>query len=80
MNNMLQLKNSSNTKKATFTDALLGLGILLLTIVVILWPFAAIWSINTLFNTGIPYTFWTWLAGLILYTSFQGTRISNKGK
>lgn len=77
---MLQLKNSSDTEKATFRDAFLGLGILLLTIIVALWPLVAIWSINTLFGTNIPYTFWTWLAALILYTSFQGTRISNRKK
>jgi len=29
-------------------------------------PLVLIWSVNTLFTTGIEYTFWTWLAALIL--------------
>jgi hypothetical protein len=29
-------------------------------------PILFIWSINTLFNLGIPFTFKTWLAGLVL--------------
>lgn len=29
---------------------------------IILGPLATIWSLNTLFNLGIDYTFWTWLA------------------
>lgn len=28
---------------------------------------ALIWSLNTLFKTGIPYSFNTWLAGVILF-------------
>lgn len=33
---------------------------------VVLAPFATIWSINTLFGLAIPFTFDTWLASLIL--------------
>jgi hypothetical protein len=29
-------------------------------------PIALIWAVNTLFAAGIPYTFQTWLAALIL--------------
>jgi hypothetical protein len=29
-------------------------------------PLALIWSLNTLFNLGIPYSLKTWLAGLLL--------------
>jgi hypothetical protein len=29
-------------------------------------PFVLIWSLNTLFNLGIPFSFKTWLAGLLL--------------
>ena len=29
-------------------------------------PFAIIWALNTLFALGIAYTFWTWLATLVL--------------
>lgn len=34
--------------------------------IVIAVPLILIWSLNTLFSTGIEYTFWTWLAALIL--------------
>lgn len=29
-------------------------------------PLVFIWSINTLFNVGIPFSFKTWLAGIVL--------------
>ena len=29
-------------------------------------PLILIWSVNTLFATGIEYTVWTWLAALVL--------------
>ena len=38
---------------------------------VLLWPLAAIWAINTLFGFGIAYTFWNWLAVVVL-TAFFG--------
>lgn len=37
------------------------LGIILFVLLV-LWPFAIIWALNTIGNFGIPYSFWTWLA------------------
>ena len=37
----------------------------------ILVPFLLIWSVNTLFSTVIPFTFKTWLAGLILIQIFN---------
>jgi len=40
--------------------------ILLIIALLILTPFAAIWSVNTLFHLGIPYTFWSWLAVVVL--------------
>jgi sterol desaturase/sphingolipid hydroxylase (fatty acid hydroxylase superfamily) len=30
-------------------------------------PLAIIWSINTLFEFGILYTFWNWFAVIVLY-------------
>ena len=41
---------------------------LLLIAAVILWPWVVIWAWNTLFGAvyAIPYTFWTWLAVLIM--------------
>ncbi len=32
-------------------------------------PLVFIWSLNTLFDLDIPYTFWTWLAALALGAS-----------
>lgn len=45
---------------------------LVLTIVlwVFLWPLAAIWALNTLFALGIAYTFWNWLAMVVLVAFF----------
>jgi hypothetical protein len=37
---------------------------------VVLVPFAIIWALNTLFVLSIPYDFWTWLAVLVLTSSF----------
>ena len=38
---------------------------------VFLWPLAVIWALNTLFAMGIAYTFWNWLAMIVL-TAFFG--------
>lgn len=39
------------------------IGVLVFLIAVIIFaPFATLWSLNTLFNLGIAYTFKTWLA------------------
>jgi hypothetical protein len=42
----------------------------LLIILVIAGPLIVIWAWNTLFGAGllIPYTFWTWLAVLVIGT------------
>jgi len=36
----------------------------------IFWPLVVIWALNTLFALGIAYTFWTWLAVLVLTLTF----------
>jgi hypothetical protein len=41
----------------------------------LLWPLAIIWALNTLFAFGIAYTFWTWLAVLILTISFGKAKL-----
>jgi hypothetical protein len=45
------------------------------------WPFALIWAVNTLFATGIEYTFWTWLAAFIMIVAFGKThvKVENNG-
>ena len=42
--------------------------VIVLVVVGLLWlvPLLMIWSINTLFNTGIPYTLSTWFAAFVL--------------
>jgi hypothetical protein len=39
------------------------------------WPFALIWAVNTLFGLGIAYTFWTWLAAMIMMAAFGKTHV-----
>jgi len=34
--------------------------------VIALIPLVIVWSLNTLFSLGIPYSFWSWLAVVIL--------------
>jgi hypothetical protein len=41
--------------------------IVLLLVVIVLFPWAVIWALNTLFPAlAIPFTFWTWLAVLVI--------------
>lgn len=42
----------------------------LIVAIIIFAPLVIIWALNTLFGLGIEYTFWTWLAALILTSSF----------
>lgn len=35
-------------------------------LLIVFGPFVLIWSINTLFKSGIEYSFWTWLASLYI--------------
>lgn len=39
---------------------------ILVVVAIVFGPLLLIWSLNTLFSLGIAYTFWTWLASLIL--------------
>ena len=47
-----------------------------LVLVVVGVPLAVIWAVNTLFALGIAYTFWTWLATLILMLTVFSSKIS----
>jgi len=41
--------------------------LVLVVLLIVLGPLATIWAINTLFPVvAIPYTFWTWLAVIVL--------------
>ena len=47
----------------------------LIIALIILAPFALIWALNTLFALGIPYTFWTWLASLVISAIFGKSNV-----
>jgi len=47
---------------------------LLIAVLVVIGPFIVIWALNTLFQTGLDYTFWNWLAVVVLSAWLQ-TRI-----
>ena len=54
----------------------LGFGIVVFLIVwICLWPLAAIWAVNTLFGFTIAYTFWNWLAVVVLTAFFGKTHV-----
>lgn len=48
-------------------------------IAILVVPFLAIWSLNTLFALAIPYTWETWLSVVVLSTILKPA-ISIKGK
>lgn len=76
-NKLLPSPSTNTGAKNTFV----ALGILLLTVAIILWPFVVVWSLNTLFGLSIPMNLHTWLASLVLLTVFSGaSRISNRPK
>lgn len=52
-------------------------GIIALLVLIILWPLVIVWAINTLFGLSIAYTFWNWLAALILLTAIKA-RVTTK--
>lgn len=55
-----------------------AVGILSIVALAVLWPLVIIWAVNTLFALGIAYTFWTWLAVLVLTMSFGKANINVK--
>lgn len=52
--------------------------IVLIVALLLLAPFATIWSLNTLFGLGIAYSFWTWLAVVWLVGILGGTSATGK--
>jgi hypothetical protein len=60
-------------------DLIMPISIGLLVIALLLfWPLAVLWSLNTLFGLAIPFTFWTWLSVIILTATFNSTRLNSK--
>jgi hypothetical protein len=55
------------------SKALTLVGVIVLVIaLLIIGPLATIWAFNTLFPVlAIPYTFWTWLAVIIIGSFFK---------
>ena len=50
------------------------IGLIALVIAIIIFaPLLVIWALNTLFNLGIAYNFWTWLAMAVLTGTFGKT-------
>lgn len=52
--------------------------ILLVLAIIVLMPLAVIWALNTLFGLAIAYTFWTWLAVLILGSALNSGSVKKK--
>ena len=60
--------NKTNTPVAILVVVLITV-----VCVMIAWPLTIIWALNTLFITlSIPYSFWTWLAVVVLNVSTFG--------
>lgn len=45
--------------------------LILAAIIIGIGPLLTIWALNTIFNTSIAYTFYTWAATLILQLSLK---------
>ena len=52
--------------------------IMLVIAIFILGPLAVIWALNVLFGLTIAYTFYTWLAILVLGAFFSGNSVKVK--
>ena len=55
----------------------LGVGGIVVALIlwVFFWPLAVIWALNTLFALGIAYTFWNWLAMVVLVAFFGKSHV-----
>ena len=59
--------------KTNTSIVILALVLITALCVIVAWPLAIIWALNTLFITlSIPYSFWTWLAMAVLNVSTFG--------
>ena len=64
---MSNLSNLSSFNKRNIPVVILVLVLITAVCIMIAWPLAVIWALNTLFITlSIPYSFWTWLAVAVL--------------
>ena len=68
----------SKFKEGTSLALLAGLFVAMI-LLVIFAPFAIIWSLNTLFVAlAIPYSFWSWLAVIVLNLTWARKPLFNK--
>ena len=51
---------------------LLSVAATVMGVILVMYPLALIWCLNTLFTLSIPYTWQTWLAGVGLMTFLNG--------
>lgn len=58
--------NKTSEMSTASTVMLVVLLLILFIGILVGFPLAVIWGINTLFATSIPYTFWTWLSVVLL--------------
>ena len=59
----------------------IGVSLLVIIFVILLFltPLGIIWALNTLFPVlAIPYTFWTWLAVIVLNLTWMGRSVVTK--
>ena len=53
--------------------------IAVLAVVIVFTPLAVIWALNTLFSLAIAYSFWNWVAVVVLMSVFSGAASNVKG-
>jgi hypothetical protein len=46
----------------------------------IFMPLALLWSLDTIFNLNVEYSFWTWMASLFMFWFFRGHKEHDKRK
>ena len=66
------MKELENSIAALLAIALLSV------LLVVWWPLAVVWSLNTLFQTEIPYSFKTWVAVVVIVTFIRVSTISSE--
>ena len=52
--------------KAMRMGSKIAIFIVVAIVFLVLWPFAFIWALNTVFALGVPLNFWTWLATVVI--------------
>jgi hypothetical protein len=57
--------------------SLILIGLLVIALL-LSWPLAVIWALNTLFGLTIPFTPWTWLSVLVLAATLNSSGVKSK--